>query len=148
RQGLGDLRLRGRGQLAGHPAHRGRRRPPRAALTAIGRGYAPDAGTSAARRCAVTLRDGEPSGTAPRPTIDRAQRCCCRITVSAISRDTAMAMYITPENIASMVRARACGESGTTSLRPTPDSVLKLRNSSSIQVRGCGGIETSLKLPG
>src|SRR3546814_11183030 len=34
------------------------------------------------------------------------------------------------------------------SLRPTPDSVLKLRNSSSIHVRGCGGTDTSLKLHG
>src|SRR3546814_11108106 len=59
-----------------------------------------------------------------------------------------MAMYITPENIASIVSARASGESGTMSLRPTPDSVLKLRNSSSIHVRGCGGTDTSLKLPG
>src|SRR3546814_18981316 len=59
-----------------------------------------------------------------------------------------MAMYITPENIASIVSARARGESGTMSLSPTPDSVLKLRNSSSIHVRGCGGTDTSLKLPG
>src|SRR3546814_3810684 len=59
-----------------------------------------------------------------------------------------MAMYITPENIASIVSARASGESGTMSLRPTPDSVLKLRNSSSIHVRGCGGTDTSLKLTG
>src|SRR3546814_19362495 len=42
---------------------------------------------------------------------------------------TAMAMYITPENIASIVSARASGESGTMSLRPTPDSVLKARKS-------------------
>ena len=59
-----------------------------------------------------------------------------------------MAMYITPENIASIVSARAKGESGTMSVRPTPDSVLKLRNRSSIHVRGCGGMDTSLKLPG
>src|SRR3546814_6201939 len=78
----------------------------------------------------------------------RVQRCCCRLTVSAITRETAMAMYITPENIASIVSARARGESGTMSLSPTPDSVLKLRNSSSIHVRGCGGTDTSLTLPG
>src|SRR3546814_7326006 len=74
--------------------------------------------------------------------------CSSDLTVSAITRETAMAMYITPENIASIVSARASGESGTMSLRPTPDSVLKLRNSSSIHVRGCGGTDTSLKLPG
>src|SRR3546814_16869837 len=78
----------------------------------------------------------------------RVQRCCCRLTVSAITRETAMAMYITPENIASIVSARARGESGTMSLSPTPDSVLKLRNSSSIHVRGCGGTDTSLKMHG
>src|SRR3546814_5098081 len=78
----------------------------------------------------------------------RVQRCCCRLTVSAITRETAMAMYITPENIASIVSARARGESGTMSLSPTPDSVLTRRNSSSIHVRGCGGTDTSLKLPG
>ena len=44
-----------------------------------------------------------------------------------ISLETTSAMYITPANCSSMTSARACGRSGMTSLKPTPDSVLKLR---------------------
>ncbi len=47
--------------------------------------------------------------------------------VNPTSRETTKATYITPENCSSMTNARACGCSGTTSLKPTPDSKLKLR---------------------
>src|SRR3546814_6339209 len=75
RQGRGGVRLRGRGQLAGHPADCSRRRTTGASLKT------PQVGATAIIQLPV-----------------RVQRCCCRLTVSAITRDTAMAMYITPEN--------------------------------------------------
>src|SRR3546814_14729458 len=122
RQGRGGVRLRGRGQLAGHPADCSRRRTTGASLKT------PQVGATAIIQLPV-----------------RVQRCCCRLTVSAITRDTAMAMYITPENIASIVSARASGESGTMSLRPTPARTPKLRNSRPITVHGSGGQDTPEK---
>ena len=57
-------------------------------------------------------------------------------------------MYMTPANCSSITSARACGRIGTTSLRPTPDNRLKLRNSSSIQLRAEVGSTAAVKLPG
>ena len=57
-------------------------------------------------------------------------------------------MNITPANISSITSARAGGVTGTMSLRPTPDSTLKLMNSSSIQVRAASGDVGAEKLPG
>src|SRR5690606_29525566 len=70
-----------------------------------------------------------------------------RTMVRPISRDTTRAMYITPANCPSITSARACGNTGTTSLRPTPDNRLKLRYISSIQLR-CSPGEVETKLPG
>ena len=49
------------------------------------------------------------------------------------------AIYMTPANCSSITSARAIGVSGMMSPSPTPDSVVKLRNNSSIQVRASGG---------
>jgi hypothetical protein len=66
----------------------------------------------------------------------------------AINRDTTRAMYITPENSSIMTRARAIGRRGTISPSPTPDSVVKLKKSNSIHVRGWSEPTRAPKLPG
>lgn len=66
----------------------------------------------------------------------------------AISRETTRARYITPANSSIITSERAAGVSGNMSPRPTPDRVVKLRNSSSVQVRGASASSAALKLPG
>src|SRR5690606_11641925 len=68
--------------------------------------------------------------------------------VSPIRRDTTSAMYITPAKASSITSARAAGRTGRMSVSPTPESVLKLRNSSSVQLRGRSGSTAARKLPG
>ncbi len=47
-----------------------------------------------------------------------------------------------------MTSPRANGSTGTTSLSPVLDSVVKLRNNSSIHVRSAFGSTAAVKLPG
>ena len=57
-------------------------------------------------------------------------------------------MYPRPATCSIITTLRANALSGTTSLRPTLVSVVKLRNSSSIQVRSSPGSTAAVKLPG
>src|SRR5690606_6192236 len=88
-----------------------------------------------------------PAGPAP-PTRPQPSFDTPRLDTSPTSRATTMAMYMTPANISSIASARAAGDSGSTSLRPVPDRMLKLRYSSSIQPRGSSGWSAPVKLPG
>ena len=55
---------------------------------------------------------------------------------------------MTPTNISTVVTARASGLTGITSPMPVLDSSAKLRNISSVQVRGDCGSTAAEKLPG
>ena len=66
---------------------------------------------------------------------------CGRRTVSATSRDTTIATYASPAICSSITRRARTAWTGTTSLSPVLDSVVKLRNSSSIHVRGRSGVD-------
>src|SRR3982751_3936529 len=88
--------------------------------------------------------EGEPAG----PGSGTDYRVVRVVTDCAINRDTTRARYITPENSSIMTRARDIGRRGTMSPSPTPDSVVKLRKSSSIHVRGLPEAARAPKLPG
>src|SRR5690606_10172938 len=70
------------------------------------------------------------------------------LMVSPINRDTTRARYITPTNISRLAMARACTVIGMTSPMPVLDSSAKLRNISSVQVRGACGSTAAEKQPG
>src|SRR6185312_4243399 len=70
------------------------------------------------------------------------------LMVSPIRRDTTSARYITPTNISRLATARACTVIGMTSPMPVLDSSAKLKNSSSVQVRGACGSTAAEKQPG
>lgn len=59
-----------------------------------------------------------------------------------------MATYPRPANCSSMTTDLPHDVMGTMSLRPVLDSVVKLRNSSSIQVRSLVALTAAVKLPG
>ena len=59
-----------------------------------------------------------------------------------------MATYPRPASCSSMTTDRAHEVIGMMSLRPVLESVVKLRNSSSIQVRSLPGSTAAMKLPG
>jgi hypothetical protein len=71
-----------------------------------------------------------------------------RVTSRPTSRDTTIATYARPLICSSITTARANGRTGTMSLSPVLDSVVKLRNSSSIQVRSAVGSLAAMKLSG
>ena len=71
-----------------------------------------------------------------------------RSTVRLTNRDTTMAMYATPASCSSITTERAKAFTGITSLRPVLDRVVKLRKSSSIQVRSPVGSIAAVKLLG
>lgn len=62
-------------------------------------------------------------------------RSAPRSTSRPTSRETTIATYAIPASCSIITSARANGLTGTTSLRPVLESVVKLRNSSSIQLR-------------
>src|SRR5690348_10713501 len=68
--------------------------------------------------------------------------------VSPISRETTSARYITPTNISRLATARAWTVIGMTSPMPVLDISAKLRNSSSVHVRGACGSTAAEKQPG
>jgi hypothetical protein len=58
------------------------------------------------------------------------------MTSRPITRETNIAMYASPRHCSTITRERAKGLTGMTSPRPVLVSVVKLRKSSSVQVRG------------
>jgi hypothetical protein len=94
----------------------------------------------------LSARSGRRSNCSrvPRPTLREAlsasdMRDHFPRIVSPINRDTTSEMYMTPVNSSTMTSARAIGDTGTMSPRPTPDRQVKLRNSNSIQERDGNG---------
>ncbi len=65
-----------------------------------------------------------------------------------MSRETTIAMYITPQNISSMTSERAIEATGVMSLSPTLERTLKLRKSSSNHDLGSVELTATPKLPG
>ena len=68
--------------------------------------------------------------------------------VRPTSRDTNTATYVSPATCSNITSERANALTGVTSLRPVLVSVVKLRNSNSIQLRSPVGSIAAMKLPG